>query len=96
MSEEQQEEQQEEEPVGEPEEAGCWLDHARICGYDCVAYDDRHQGNPVFNACLILNVGRSLVVSLAGIEKAYSGLRKQAANDELRRRVDIPPPKVNP
>jgi hypothetical protein len=74
----------------------CWREPARECGGDCVAYDDRCQGNPVFSPCLLLNIKRSLAVSISGLEKAFQGSERARKNKELADRANIEPPKVNP
>lgn len=87
--------EEQEEEKKDPE-LGCWMNLARICGPDCVAFDDRSWNDPRFNPCIALNVGRSIMVSLAGIDKAFQGNERARKAKELTDRNNIEPPKVNP
>jgi hypothetical protein len=75
---------------------GCWLEHIRICGPDCVAFDERSTSDPRFNPCMVLNVGRSVMVSLAGLDKAFQAGERARKNKELSDMANVEPPVVRP
>ena len=85
-----------EQPQDDPDgpELGCWMNFSRICGEDCVAYDERSIADPRFNPCIMLNVGRSIMASLAGLEKALAGQERARRNKELLDRANVPPQEV--
>ena len=37
----------------------CWMSTERICGGDCVAYEERFEGDPRISPCMLLNVAKS-------------------------------------
>lgn len=46
----------------------CWKETTRVCGGDCVAFDERSMRDPRFSLCIVLNSERQQAVSLAGIK----------------------------
>lgn len=48
-------------------ELTCWKDGARYCADDCVAYEDKCEGDPRFSPCLLLNIQRAQAKSFANI-----------------------------
>jgi cell pole-organizing protein PopZ len=58
-----------EESQAEEEELlmSCWRIETKVCGPDCVAYDERSAQNPVFSPCILLNLQRAQAKSLANI-----------------------------
>jgi hypothetical protein len=73
----------------------CWRLESKVCGPDCVAYDERCRENPVFNPCLVLNLQRAQAKSLSNIAEEmkrqndfYESDAAQLAEREGQRRVE--------
>lgn len=64
----------------------CWRDAARMCGEDCVAYDDKCESDPRWLPCTLLNLKRAQAKSFANIATELKRLndRKDAADEEIR------------
>lgn len=53
----------------------CCFDGDRICGPDCIAFDGRFEGDDRFSACILINLGRQVAKSLAGLAQAFRQAR---------------------
>ena len=63
----------------------CWMDGARPCSGDCVAWDER-QDRDGFSSCKFLNVARSLAQDARRTTEGVVQLSRMAAQ--------APPPEV--
>lgn len=64
-------------------EQTCWRDAAKLCGDDCVAYDEKCEDNPLWKPCLLLNLERAKAKSYANIAAELKRFNdRQAAGDE--------------
>jgi hypothetical protein len=89
-------------------EQTCWKDAARLCGDECVAYDEKCEDNPLWKPCLLLNLKRAQAKSYANIaaelkrlndalEGAGTSAEKRAAADALAQKLketDPGPPEI--
>lgn len=59
----------------------CWRDSTRMCGEDCVAYDDKCEEDPRWLPCTLLNLKRARAKSFSNIAmemKRYNDHRDSA------------------
>ncbi len=72
--------------VIEEEEQFCWRDSSRLCGKECVAYDEKCEGDSRWLPCILLNIQRAQAKSFANIAtelKRYND-RKDTSDEEMR------------
>lgn len=89
-------------------EQTCWRDAAKLCGDDCVAYDEKCEDSPLWKPCLLLNLKRAKAKSFANIaaelkrlndalEGASTSAEKRAAAEALAQHIrdnDPGPPEI--
>lgn len=61
----------------EEEEMICWKDSTRVCGPDCVAFDERSIGQSTLTSCWLINLGRSAAKNLSTLADGVVGISKQ-------------------
>ena len=72
----------EDEGVVETEQS-CWRDSSRLCGDECVAFDDKSLDDPRWNPCLLLNLQRAQAKSHANIAFELKRFNDVQHSDEL-------------
>lgn len=53
--------------VVDESEQTCWRDSGRMCGDDCVAYDEKCETDPRWLPCMLLNIQRAQARSFSNI-----------------------------
>jgi hypothetical protein len=55
----------------------CWRNISRVCGPDCVAFDERSLNDGRFSACLLINNERTKSRALAALATIGHELKRQ-------------------